>query len=1080
MERMQWDSSVTTTKCSQQIKIGISVPGIDERATPFYSRGISISPPICKPSEQQNLRNRLTKPGGSVTIRRRSWHPNVADYDAERDTDTADIYLCSDYPGTRLSPGQTRPKPIGKSIRAFALTPPTKAISILIGGTKSNAVGSRDDIRAARDSSKHALVPTPQRVGASVLYDLGIRVDRPTVAVQSVRVCGPSAAPSSTVVTARSALAQPFQHPVALSHTPLTIGVSDTGSVLVSRGTNGAIVNSRTVSCPRPHNNTVSRRNSFTTSRPPLPRSNTEPNSVGSRQTRVRISTSKGCGVVVATSSASGLKFVTDPYSHVESNSAKHSLRPSGSCGNLLSHTIELDFRPNGHSVIRATNRSFTRSIVRTTSLVDRREFDNPPSDYFVRKPTGDMPNAPSSGGLGAAKASCSPTSHETRPVIRLPYLNENMSDAQTSPHSNAPCNIFGLSPVIVSSSGKPASGPGNIKDKPARLSNRTTNPGQYFRIQLPCTRASSRSKGFSVTDSLKLYEDQIFGQCDPSQRPQSWCIDFGSSVDEIALIDDSHSSSPASTVSSSYSSSSSSDASQSPSFYRNCQTRPVQTEQSCPTPPPQPRVFRCPVKLSSSKEPAVQPNEDAATPTDNEPAPIGLGDVNSESHSSLLPPPSPRASANVKVLTTLNGIADGSGLTGSVDSGISQPIRSSSPAAQYSSISGNSSFSSGFETVRPTHLPNATACPASDLPASISLAWEPTRSARDGDCSGGEKLCGMTPCSNSSSAPTLSYHNNQREHSPPSFHDDAWLPDSPALAPSTHSSDPSDKQTSHPTSPDASSLLLPPPAPWNVIEYVDGTPSESDDHVRYSLCCRLAEPETADFDREPPPPSSFSDGLNERVAKPRSSVTEDGGGMVGTLDSDVFTYTTPLTPEFPKPVDGDSGSDMVSSIVDEGTYAFSTLDSEYMAWMRLSVMDVVKSENDLYPLTTETLDSTPRSQVHRWVDLFNSNPLGLRLNFVDDSCRLAGTLRIHINLIKPVKMSLRQTMDMLPESAFKQTDHEHASRSESSTDHENGAQHALPPPARLVSFFLPRGTSKVVYILRYINRLSYTCQTIV
>ncbi|KAF8560883.1 hypothetical protein P879_09682, partial [Paragonimus westermani] len=486
--------------------------------------------------------------------------------------------------------------------------------------------------------------------------------------------------------------------------------------------------------------------------------------------------------------------------------------------------------------------------------------------------------------------------------------------------------------------------------------------------------------------------------------------------------------------------------------------------------PPIQPRVFRCPVKLSSSKEPAIQPNEDAATPTDNEPAPIGLDEVNSESHSSLLPPPSPRVSANVKVLTTLNGIADGSGLSGSIDSGISQPIRSSSPAAHYSSISGNSSFSSGFETVRPTHLPSTTAHPSSELPGPISLAWERTRNAKGSDCADEDKSYGMTPGSNAFSAPTLSYHNNQREHSPPSFHGDALLPDSPALDPSTHSSDPSDKQNSHPTTPDVNSLLLPPPAPWNVIEYADETPSllcaESDNHIQYSSCCRLAEPETTDLDREPPPPSSFSDELNEHVVKPRSSVTEDGGGMVGTLDSDVFTYTTPLTPEFPKPVDGDSGSDMVSSIVDEGTYAFSTLDSEYMAWMRLSVLDVVKSENDLCLLTTETLESTPRSQVHRWVDLFNSNPLGLRLNFVDDSCRLAGTLRIHINLIKPVKMSLRQTVDMFPQSAFKQTNHEHASPGESSTDHENGAQHALPPPARLVSFFLPRGTSKVVYIL--------------
>ncbi|CAL8071582.1 unnamed protein product [Calicophoron daubneyi] len=106
------------------------------------------------------------------------------------------------------------------------------------------------------------------------------------------------------------------------------------------------------------------------------------------------------------------------------------------------------------------------------------------------------------------------------------------------------------------------------------------------------------------------------------------------------------------------------------------------------------------------------------------------------------------------------------------------------------------------------------------------------------------------------------------------------------------------------------------------------------------------------------------------------------------------------------------------------------------------------------------------RSVVHDWVDLFNSNPLGLRLNFVDDSCRLAGTLRIYINLIKPVKMSLRQTMDMLPASPV---DQEGDSRINGSAS--GGSKRAdeglkdLPSPARLVSFFLPRGTSKIMYI---------------
>ncbi|VDP89622.1 unnamed protein product [Echinostoma caproni] len=90
----------------------------------------------------------------------------------------------------------------------------------------------------------------------------------------------------------------------------------------------------------------------------------------------------------------------------------------------------------------------------------------------------------------------------------------------------------------------------------------------------------------------------------------------------------------------------------------------------------------------------------------------------------------------------------------------------------------------------------------------------------------------------------------------------------------------------------------------------------------------------------------------------------------------------------------------------------------------------------------------------------------------VDDSCRLAGTLRIYINLIKPVKMSLRQTMEMLPvpPPTNPTPTGENAPLGPDAAGKPNSedVQPDIPAPARLVSFFLPRGTSKVVYITRY------------
>lgn len=92
----------------------------------------------------------------------------------------------------------------------------------------------------------------------------------------------------------------------------------------------------------------------------------------------------------------------------------------------------------------------------------------------------------------------------------------------------------------------------------------------RYSRIQLPCTKASSRANNRVMTDSLKLYEEQIFShQISSGQRPFSWCIDVGILDKSITRTpeDNNSSGSPSatnssSTVSSACSSSSSSNAS--------------------------------------------------------------------------------------------------------------------------------------------------------------------------------------------------------------------------------------------------------------------------------------------------------------------------------------------------------------------------------------------------------------------------------------------------------------------------------------------------------------------------------------
>lgn len=126
----------------------------------------------------------------------------------------------------------------------------------------------------------------------------------------------------------------------------------------------------------------------------------------------------------------------------------------------------------------------------------------------------------------------------------------------------------------------------------------------------------------------------------------------------------------------------------------------------------------------------------------------------------------------------------------------------------------------------------------------------------------------------------------------------------------------------------------------------------------------------------------------------------------------------------------------------EESTYAFSTLDSDFIAWMRLSVKNVTSSHPCYAFRRAESLAALTQQEVVNIANIFNTNPLGLRMNLVEGTSKLVGTIRVYINLIKPVKMSLRQTIRHMPRQA---------------------ADVAVPD--RLISFFLPRGGSRLLQL---------------
>ncbi|VDN27474.1 unnamed protein product [Dibothriocephalus latus] len=64
----------------------------------------------------------------------------------------------------------------------------------------------------------------------------------------------------------------------------------------------------------------------------------------------------------------------------------------------------------------------------------------------------------------------------------------------------------------------------------------------------------------------------------------------------------------------------------------------------------------------------------------------------------------------------------------------------------------------------------------------------------------------------------------------------------------------------------------------------------------------------------------------------------------------------------------------------DESTYAFSTLDSDFIAWMRLSVKDVTVEHPCYSSRQSESLASLTRQELLKVVNVFNSNLLGLQM----------------------------------------------------------------------------------------------------
>ncbi|VDP89471.1 unnamed protein product [Echinostoma caproni] len=437
---------------------------------------------------------------------------------------------------------------------------------------------------------------------------------------------------------------------------------------------------------------------------------------------------------------------------------------------------------------------------------------------------------------------------------------------------------------------------------------------------------------------------------------------------------------------------------------------------------------------------------EDVVTPTGNGPVNIALGTC-SEPPSPQLPP---RPSAIIRALNSaaakrnnFTGSEFNRPINGQpvavLATGPRNPPEAPLPAHRYhpvlvdtvgvppDSTSGSTStsnFSSGFDTVRPVNVTPVVQRPQPTFSPPLSNSHTPSQNEvqalPEGDV---QSMCTASNSEDSSTATLSCARSTDRDPQPVNnmTGTDASVPPPPA-APSTRSSDDGRSRSAR-SSLNSESLVLPPPSPWNVNS---DTPMQGvgDAVMNNAAVCppsMFMDSDVADgsslqenriyegvFPRpvgkySPEPISGHP--VSTRIVQsepvcpvdrltPASGTPQSGPPLalftdMDTFGSDPFTSSPAISPDYTKveELDSDSTGVLSSSMAaDENTYAFSTLDSEYLAWMRLSVRDVTGmklSGPSLSALDLDSVDSLRRAQVHHWVDLFNSNPLGLRLNFV-------------------------------------------------------------------------------------------------
>lgn len=523
-----------------------------------YFRYGSVSPPRkiesnCKDNTASQIN--CVQRRHSLVIQRKSPSPITNSYDRisiyqQNKKHTPTNGLETDINVTRTNNLQIVNNQYEKSIRHTALTPHANGISIVIGATNS-ASNETPDRKLLRDDSFNLNSVSPLgRIGEPGLYDLGIPVDSSSVSLSTSQTDNSSL--NFSALPCLSITTKPIVRcPVSNSHS-ISISVNGNAALLLNGNNDSSYSFYPKSTSGQTRITSLHNKNVALNDRPPLPHSD--------------ISVKKSGVAVVRISATNSARVVSNlppknPINVISVRNPPEPLHSYSSYENLLSDGARrfslIDQNPER---AKLRYRSVLTNVLSPNS--SQRLFHSS-CDHYVKA----MPNAQSMG-IEDIKTNCVPQARLAKPTMINSTTDFNTQgrndDLRTLLNSRNPRNNNSPVHQNIPPTGNKISG-SNTSDqlKNIRSSFSGTNSQNYFRIQIPSTRAISRPKGFAMTDSLKLYEEQIFSHCQPSQRPQSWCLDFDQPRDENNPVDDSHSSSPASTVSSSFSSSSSSDTSQ-------------------------------------------------------------------------------------------------------------------------------------------------------------------------------------------------------------------------------------------------------------------------------------------------------------------------------------------------------------------------------------------------------------------------------------------------------------------------------------------------------------------------------------